>query len=140
MTPDINKILFSNIESKNLNKFSDILFNVSSKKNIDDIPVDVSYFSLKKEKILNDGNVINLDEPLMAVGFCEETNKINVCVFENNIKIYFWVNFDEVEFRSNVVENWNLDKIKSHYKALNEKWIIEKNTIKESKKKKYKDK
>jgi hypothetical protein len=129
---NIDEILFSK-ESKNS---SSSLFYTDVNFDTDTAFIDISYFEIKKEKKLSDDDIVKLGQRVIGVGFCREKNIINLCVFDENPKIYFWTSIEDVEFKETVKENWNLEDIKIHYKAVNEKWTIRKPIKKELKKNK----
>ncbi|SRR3972149_1174908 len=116
-----------------------ILFQTNINWDTDMVSVDVSCFVLKKDKIIGD-NTIMTSERLYGVGICEKTGMINVCNFDGNYYTYFWVMPDEIISINPSVEEWYSDDVKRHIKAIREKWIIEKNTKKELKQKKNKQK
>jgi hypothetical protein len=126
----INEISFGGHTIKSLGP-SDILFNTDINWDTDVQSVHVSYFQLKEEKSFHNSNFINKEDKLIGVGFCNKTNKINVCFLDENSQIYFWVKPEEINFIGTYEEYWEKNDVRIHVKAIKEKWTTEKNTEKE---------
>jgi hypothetical protein len=137
-----DEILFSNEGLKKPKKSVDALFNTNIDWDNDVASIDVSYFSLKEDKVVGKDIVVTTNEKLIGVGVCEKTGLVNVCYFDENNQRYFWVKPDEINTVKTVVEYWKLNDIKIHIKAIKEKWNTqtEKNIKKEPKKQKNKTK
>jgi hypothetical protein len=129
----VDEILFSKKPSEPLKHFN-VLFNTNVDWDTDMVSVDVSYFALKENKILGE-NIINKNDKLVGVGTCDKTGKINVCHFDGSYQTYFWVEPSEVEGFKVIKENWEIEEVRRHNKAIKEKWTTEKSIKKELKKK-----
>lgn len=133
MHSDIEKILFPKKSNKNLEEKSlnlDSLFRPLIDLDSETTKVSVSYFFLSKDVILDEENTFYKDTRVMAVGFCDEENLINVCFNEEDSKKYFWINLDDVHSPVVIDEVWSLDDALLHNKAIKEKWTLERNTKK----------
>lgn len=127
----INDILFpdnADNKPKKIGKEYNALFSTNVDWDTDTVSVDVSYFSLKVNKIFKDDNTIYAGDPLVGVGFCEKTNMINVCCFDGISQKYFWVKPEEVNAVESISEKWNINDVQRHLKAIKEKWTTQKKT------------
>jgi hypothetical protein len=130
MHNDIDKILFPSKSNKNFEEKSlnlDSLFNPIVDLDSETTKVSVSYFFLSKDVSLDEENIFYKDTRVMAVGFCEEENLINVCFNEEDSKKYFWINLSDVHSPVVIDEVWNTSDALLHKKAIKEKWTLERN-------------
>ncbi len=133
----VEDILFSNTHSESFNQ-RNVLFNTDINWDTDVVPVDTSYYYLKANKKFEDFT-ISTTQLLVGVEICNETEMINVCYCDGNNYVYFWVNLEDVKSINSIKENWIVNDVKRHIKAIKEQWTTDKkSTIRESKKKKNK--
>jgi hypothetical protein len=112
-----------------------ILFNTNINTDSCDVSVAVSYFILKKDKNIGD-DIIKSGQKLIGVGICDKTGMINVCYLNGNYHKYFWIKPEEIRNAGTNSEEWEFDDVKTHLKAIKEKWTTEKNTKNDLKQKK----
>jgi len=134
MHNDIDKILFPKKSNKSLEEKSlnlDSLFKPIIDLDSETTKVSVSYFFLSKDITLDEENTFYKDTRVMAVGFCDDENLINVCFNEEDSKKYFWISLDDVHSPVVIDEVWSLDDALLHNKAIKEKWTLERNIKKD---------
>jgi hypothetical protein len=133
---NVDEILFPKNITDSL-KDSNILFSTNIDWDTDMASVHVSYFYLKEDKYLKNDNHISSKERLIGIGLCNKTGMINVCHFDGECHIYFWVKPEELSDNIETVkEEWEVEDVRLHVKAIKEKWTIERNSKKELSKKK----
>lgn len=99
---------------------AEILFDASAD---DKVLVDVTYFYLRAPKVLSQETIIEPREPLIAVGYSEETGKVNVYRAYSDTHIYFWVNIEEIDKHANVMEWWTVNEVRVRNSAIKENWV-----------------
>ena len=85
--------------------------------------VSCRYYSLKENKLMQDGNFIFAKQKLLYI--CTEENLMQFeTVDESDIKKIFWASFNEITFLEEIEENWSEDKIEQQQKETNGIWLI----------------
>ena len=83
--------------------------------------VKCKYFELKEQKFMQDGHFISAKQKLLYI--CTEENMMQFeTVDDSDIKRIFWAK-EEVEFLSEVDEDWSEERVQQQQREINGKWL-----------------
>lgn len=84
--------------------------------------VKCKYFELKEQKFMQDGHFISAKQKLLYI--CTEENMMQFeTVDDSDIKRIFWAKEEEVEFLSEVDEDWSEERVQQQQREINGKWL-----------------
>jgi len=84
--------------------------------------VNCKYFQLKEQKFMQDGHFISAKQKLLYI--CTEENFMQFeTVDDSEIKRIFWATEQEVEFLTEIEEDWTEERIARQQNEVNGKWL-----------------
>jgi hypothetical protein len=84
--------------------------------------VKCKYFELKEQKFMQDGHFISAKQKLLYI--CTEENMMQFeTVDDSEVKRIFWTKEEEVNFLTEVDEDWSDERIQQQQNEINGKWL-----------------
>ena len=84
--------------------------------------VNCKYFELKEQNFMQDGHFISAKQKLLYI--CTEENMMQFeTVDDSEIRRIFWATAEEVEFLSEIQEDWTEERVQQQQREINGNWL-----------------